>query len=205
MNIPHGPILVVEDSPNILELLDVTLRFKGYPVVTARNGQEALEKIAAEPPALVITDILMPRMDGYALTHALRSNPRTSHIPIIFISATYTTQEDKNFALRTGGTRFIEKPIDTEDFLLTVAEVLTEGLVTPPPALDEQSFYTGYRDRLDHKLRYRNTQIARIERLLATLSEEQKPAFESLLQQATEDRDEILAELDEVRKIISGK
>ena len=86
MNIPYGPLLIVEDNPNVLELLEVTLRFKGYPVITARNGQEALEKIARERPALVITDILMPRMDGYALAHNLRKNPLTIQIPIIFIS-----------------------------------------------------------------------------------------------------------------------
>ena len=66
MNIPYGPILVVEDVPNVLELLEVTLRFKGYPVETARNGQEALDAIIRERPALIITDILMPKMDGMA-------------------------------------------------------------------------------------------------------------------------------------------
>ena len=60
MIVPYGPILVVEDVPHILELLAVTLRFKGYPVVTATNGEEALEMIAKERPAMVITDILMP-------------------------------------------------------------------------------------------------------------------------------------------------
>ena len=118
MNIPYGPILVVEDTPNVLELFDVTLRFKGYPVVTARNGQEALEKIYRERPALVITDILMPKMDGYALAHTLRKDPRTMAVPIIFVSATYITPEDKAFAINLGAVRFIEKPIDTEDFLL---------------------------------------------------------------------------------------
>src|SRR5512138_445341 len=99
MNIPYGPILVVEDVPNVLELLEVTLRFKGYPVMSARNGQEAIEKIALERPALVITDILMPKMDGYALAHRLRSNPQTRDIPLIFLSATYVTSEDKQFAI----------------------------------------------------------------------------------------------------------
>jgi two-component system OmpR family response regulator len=78
MSTPYGPILVVEDVPNVLELLEVTLRFKGYPVVTARDGLEALEKVALERPALIITDILMPRMDGYSLVHRLRKEPLTS-------------------------------------------------------------------------------------------------------------------------------
>ena len=202
MNIPIGPILVVEDIPNVLELLEVTLRFKGYPVVTARNGQEALEVIARERPALIITDILMPRMDGYALVHALRKNPLTSQIPVIFLSATYITQEDKNFAMYLGAVRFIEKPIDTEDFLLTVAEILTQGISTLPRPLADAEFYSGYRTRLENKLRYKNTQINRTERLLETLSPDQLAGFQALLQQAVADRDEIQKELDQLHQLL---
>jgi CheY-like chemotaxis protein len=203
MNIPYGPILVVEDVPNVLELLDVTLRFKGYPVVTARNGQEALDLIKSEPPSLVITDILMPKMDGYALAHRLRSNPQTRHIPLIFLSATYVTPEDKQFAISIGAVRFIEKPIDTEEFLLTVAELLTKAPEPTPEPLGEREFYNGYRERLEHKLRHKNTQIARTEHLLDTLPSNQRPAFEALLQQARRDRDEIQAELDEIHQILA--
>jgi CheY-like chemotaxis protein len=202
MSIPYGPLLVVEDVPNVMELLDVTLRFKGYPVITARNGQEALDKIAANHPALIITDILMPKMDGYALAHRLRTDPQTRSIPIIFLSATYVTPEDKDFALSLGAARFIEKPIDTEEFLLTVAELLTEGPDKLPRPLPERDFYTGYRERLEHKLRHKNTQISRTERLLTTLPVGQRPAFESLLKQAVSDRDEIQAELNEVYAIL---
>lgn len=203
MNIPYGPVLVVEDTPNVLELLEVTLRFKGYPVVSARDGVEAMERIAKERPALVITDILMPRMDGYSLAHALRKDPRTAQIPIIFISATYITPEDKSFALNLGAMRFIEKPIDTQDFLLTVAEILTQGVPADSRPMDEEAFYKGYRERLESKLRHKNTQIARTERLLQTLGEDQKPAFETLLRQVIHDRDEIQAELDQLVKILS--
>ena len=202
MTIPYGPILVVEDNPNVLELLEVTLRFKGYPVVSARNGQEALQIAGREHPALVITDILMPKLDGYSLAHALHKDPRTSNVPIIFISATYTTPDDKKFALSLGAVRFIEKPIDTEDFLLTVAEILTQGVAAKSSSIDEQSFYSGYRVRLEGKLRHKNTQIGRIERLLLTLPVEQKPAFEALLINAVNDKDEIQAELNELSKIL---
>jgi CheY-like chemotaxis protein len=204
MNIPSGPILVVEDVPNVLELLEVTLRFKGYPVVTARNGQEALEKVAAEYPALVITDILMPKMDGYALAHRLRSDPKTRQIPLIFLSATYVTPEDKQFAVSLGAVRFIEKPIDTEEFLLTVAELLTAGPEKAPEPLGDREFYAGYRELLEHKLRHKNTQIARTENLLTTLPSNQRPAFESLLKQTQNDRDEIQAELNEIYKILDN-
>ncbi len=202
MIIPYGPILVVEDVPNVLELLEVTLRFKGYPVVTARNGQEALDQINKEHPALVITDILMPKMDGYALAHRLRSDPQTRQIPLIFLSATYVTPEDKQFAISIGAVRFIEKPIDTEEFLLTVAELLTQGPEPLPEPLGEREFYTGYRERLEHKLRHKNTQISRTERLLTTLPATQRPAFESLLRQTQNDRDEIQAELNQIYQIL---
>jgi CheY-like chemotaxis protein len=205
MNNPTGPILVVEDVPNVLELLEVTLRFKGYPVITANNGEEALEKVASEHPALVITDILMPKMDGYALAHRLRTNPQTRLTPLIFLSATYVTPEDKKFAISLGAVRFIEKPIDTEEFLLTVAELLTQGPNPIPEPLGDREFYVGYKERLEHKLRHKNTQIARTENLLTTLPSSQRPAFESLLKQTMEDRNEIQAELDEIYQILDGR
>ena len=202
MSIPYGPLLVVEDVPHILQLLEVTLRFKGYPVTTARNGQEALEKIAQEHPALVITDILMPKLDGFALVHRLRTDPKTNRIPIIFLSATYVTPEDKQFALSLGAVRFLEKPVDTEELLLTVAEVLTAGPATGPMPMDEEQFYKGYRDRLESKLRHKISQIQRTERLLETLPEDQKPAFKALLDEARGHREEIQSELDELYRLL---
>ena len=202
MNIPYGPILVVEDVPNILELLEVTLRFKGYPVITARNGQEALERIAEQHPALVITDILMPKMDGFALVQKLRTDPKTTQIPIIFLSATYVTPEDKNFAINLGAVRFLEKPVDTEEFLLTVGEVLTIGPSTVPSPMEDRAFYRGYRERLENKMRHKINQIQRTERLLETLPEEQKQAFMSLLEEARGHRSEIQKELDELYRLL---
>lgn len=205
MNIPYGPLLVVEDVPNILELLTVTLRFKGYPVITAGNGEEALEMIAKERPALIITDILMPKMDGYAFVQQLRTDIKTHDIPVIFLSATYTTPEDKTFALSLGAARFIEKPIDTEDFLLTIAELLTQGPSTIPQPLEDAEFYIGYRERLENKLRHKNTQITRTERLLTTLPKDQIPSFKQLLDQAIQDRNQIKAELEAIPKIANLK
>jgi CheY-like chemotaxis protein len=194
------PILVVEDVPNILELLDVTLRFKGYPVTTARNGEEALEIVPEQTPALVITDIMMPKMDGYTLAFNLRRNPRTSHIPIIFLSATYVTPEDKDFAMSLGAVRFMEKPVDTEDFLLTVAEVLTNSNADLSPPMDKQQFMEGYRRRLEVKLSHKNAQIVRNERLLKTLPDSLKGSFEEMLEDNYAQRDQIQWELDEIHQ-----
>ena len=202
MSIPYGPILVVEDMPQVLQLLQVALRFKGYPVITATNGQEALERIAIERPALVITDILMPKMDGFALIHRLFGDVTTSRIPVIVLSATYIAPEDKEFALKLGAVRFLEKPVDTEEFLLTVAEVLTMDPPKSRLALDDRQFYQGYRQRLEHKLSHKNAQIARTERLLETLRVEQRPAFEALLAEEVSHRSQIQRELDELYHLL---
>jgi CheY-like chemotaxis protein len=198
MNSIPGPILVVEDVPNILELLDVTLRFKGYPVVTANDGEQALEMVPKEEPALIITDIMMPNMDGYTLAFNLRRNPETSHIPIIFLSATYVTPEDKAFAMSLGAVRFLEKPVDTEDFLLTVAEVLTNNEIPQSTPMDRRQFLDGYRRRLEVKLGHKNAQIVRNERLLETLPDSLRLSFEEMLLDNRKQRDQIQWELDEI-------
>jgi CheY-like chemotaxis protein len=202
MDTSRGPILVVEDVVHILELLEVTLRFKGYSVVSARNGQEALQRIETERPSLVITDVLMPKMDGFTLIHELRTRPETRSIPIIVLSATYITSEDKEFALSLGAVRFLEKPVDTEEFLLTVAEILTAGPSTLPEPMTKRSFYQGYRTRLENKLRHKISQIQRIERLLKTLPENQKVAFSALRDEAYKHRDEIQKELDDLYRLL---
>jgi CheY-like chemotaxis protein len=202
MNIPYGPLLIVEDVPNILELLSVTLKFKGYPVITATNGEEALKLIEQEHPALIVSDILMPKMDGFQLIQRLRTHPKTSQIPIIILSATYVTSEDRDFAMKLGAARFLEKPVDTEEFLLTIAEVLTQGVATLPPPMDEQEFYLGYRERLESKLHYKSSQIARTERLLESLPQAQKTAFQALLDDARKQLHDIELELDQLYRIL---
>src|SRR6266496_5720964 len=128
MNMQQGYVLIVEDVPDILKLLHATMTFKGYRVVTAHNGQEALEAVRRERPALVITDIMMPKLDGFGLVHRLRINPETREIPVVFITATYVAREDREFALNIGATRFIQKPVDLEKFLTTIAELMEEGM-----------------------------------------------------------------------------
>ena len=199
----RAKILIVDDEPFNVDYLEQELEDLNYDTISASNGQEALERIAVQLPALVITDILMPKMDGFSFVQKLRTDSKTMQIPVIFLSATYVTPEDKKFALNLGAVRFLEKPVDTEDFLLTIAEVLTTGGGSAIPApMSETDFFAGYRDRLEQKLRHKNTQIARTERLLQTLPDEQKPAFESLLNQAISDHDEIQAELNQLYKLL---
>ena len=199
MTTQPGYILVVDDIPDILRLLDATLQFKGYRVVIARDGQEALDTIYKERPALVIADILMPRMDGFSLLHRIRINPETRDLPVIFLSATYVAQEDKEFARAIGVTSFIEKPVDFDRFFPIISDILTRGGPTTPISINDFEFYDGYRKRLESKLSQKVMQIARDEHLLKNLSEMEKITFESTLQQAIKDRDEIQHLLDKIQ------
>ncbi len=194
----------MEDIPDILTLLKATLEFKGYHVITARDGQDALEAIERERPDVIVTDILMPRMDGFNLVHRLRLNPDTRDIPVIFLSATYVAPEDKTFALSLGATRFIEKPVNFEEFLPAVSELLGSTGKSANVPMDELEFYDGYRKRLETKLLHKNTQIARAEHLMETISEEEKPSFSASLRQAREERQEIQKLLDQIHEIIEN-
>ncbi len=199
MNTQQGYLLVVEDVPDILVLLHETLKFKGYRVITARNGVEALEAIEKELPALIVTDILMPKMDGFSLVHRLRLDPHTRNIPIIFLSATYVAPEDKAFALTIGVTRFIEKPVNLENFFPVIDELLAQKDSDVQNLLDESAFYEGYRKRLESKLKHKNTQIARDENLLKTLTGTERTSFEASLRQSIAEREEIQHLLEEIR------
>jgi CheY-like chemotaxis protein len=201
----EGPILVVEDVPNVLELLELTLRFKGYQVVSAHNGLEGLEMVEKTRPALIITDILMPRMDGYAFVQKLRtSNSDSSRIPVIFLSATFVTPEDKNFALSLGAIRFLEKPIDNEEFLRTISELMNQDSLSLPEPINEQVFYKGYRERLEQKLHNKDIQIARTERLIPSLPDDQRQAYQNMLQIIQGERDAIHTELQEVYRMLDN-
>jgi CheY-like chemotaxis protein len=195
-----GYLLVVDDIPDILNLLDTTLRFKGYRVVTARNGQEALEAIEKERPLLVIADILMPKMDGFSLVHRLRIDPATRDLPVVFLSATYVTPEDKDFALAIGVTQFIEKPVDITSFLPLISDILEKKIKPAHQTVSDFEFYEGYRKRLETKLHHKNAQITRSEHLLsATQSPDEKTTIAKSLQDARDERDEILHLLEQVR------
>lgn len=206
MNAGTNYLLIVEDDPDILKLLSTTLTFKNYQVVTKRNGKDALEAIQHERPAIIITDIMMPHLDGFGLVHRVRIDPAMRTIPVIFITATYVTPEDKEFALSIGATRFIQKPVDLDDFLKTVDELLKEEAPVAVEPLKEFQFYEGYRLRLESKLEQKNKQIARDELLLQSRSDEDNEALEASLRFARSERDEIkvlLNQVDEQIKKIS--
>jgi CheY-like chemotaxis protein len=199
MDAATDDLLIVEDDPDILELLDATLTFKGYHVVTARNGREGLEAIQRKHPAIVIADIMMPTLDGFGLVHRMRIDPETRDIPVVFITAAYVTREDREFALNLGATRFFQKPVDLERFLTTIAELLDQGLSVVKP-LNEVDFYNEYRRRLEAKLDEKNRQIAREEHLLATGAEKEDQSLQASLRQVHHERDELKLLLNHIQE-----
>lgn len=150
-------ILVVDDNAQNLYMLEVLLKNNNYLVESAENGQEAL-KIALEfPPDLVISDILMPVMDGFTLCRLWKIHPQLKRIPFVFYTATYTDQKDEEYALGLGADKFIVKPMEPSLFIHQVLEVLdqTEAgaiSVQEPVEMDEEEGYKLYSGRLVQKL-----------------------------------------------------
>jgi len=118
-------ILVVDDNPDKLMLLEAALKLAGYHVNTATDGEEALAVVASFTPDLIITDVMMPRMNGYELAEKIRSNPRTRFIPVIMQTAAGRGSEDSLRASEVGALGYITDPTDI-DLLLARTRTLLE-------------------------------------------------------------------------------
>jgi DNA-binding NarL/FixJ family response regulator len=116
-------LLIVDDEPRLLRALEMMLRVAGYEVKTARNGREALVRLAETLPDLVIADIRMPLMDGYALVQHLRDSPRTNLIPVIFLTAKDAVA-DRITGFRAGVDHYLTKPFEAEELLAVISNVL---------------------------------------------------------------------------------
>jgi DNA-binding NarL/FixJ family response regulator len=116
-------LLVVDDDPSLLLAVSETLRAEGYEVVTARRASEAMVRVAESLPDLIISDIRMPGMDGYALARNLRSAPRTRLVPIVFLTAK-DDLADRITGFRTGVDAYITKPFESEELIAIVKNIL---------------------------------------------------------------------------------
>ncbi len=103
-------LMLVDDDPNLILLVKDYLEFRGYNVITAENGRHALEKLEQEVPDLIICDVMMPEMDGYTLVKYIREDPRTSWIPVLFLSAKGQSS-DRVKGLRLPGLTFISSSL----------------------------------------------------------------------------------------------
>jgi len=129
-------ILVVDDRPTNRDFLKTLLGYQNHRVVEAADGAEALALARSERPDLVISDILMPTMDGYEFVHRLRSDPQIAGIPVIFNTAHYLDREARALAKTCRVSHIIHKPAEPEAVLRTVSEVL--GLASADEALRER-------------------------------------------------------------------
>ena len=116
-------LLVVDDEPNLLRAVEACLRVEGYEVTTARSAREALVRVASSVPDLIISDIRMPGMDGFALARQLRQSSRTSLVPIVFLSAK-NEPADRIAGFRTGVDMYLTKPFEPEELLAVIASIL---------------------------------------------------------------------------------
>jgi two-component system OmpR family response regulator len=118
---PEARLLVVDDEPNILELLATSLRFAGFEVVTATNGREALAEARKSRPDLVVLDVMMPDMDGFAVVRRMRGEGLNA--PVLFLTARDAT-EDKVTGLTVGGDDYVTKPFSLEEIVARIRAVL---------------------------------------------------------------------------------
>jgi PAS domain S-box-containing protein len=117
-------LLIVDDNIQNIYLLETILKSAGNEVISARNGKEALELIRKKPPDMIVSDILMPIMDGFELCRQLKADKTLALIPFIFYTATYTDLKDEQFALGLGADRFVIKPQKPEVILQIINEVM---------------------------------------------------------------------------------
>jgi CheY-like chemotaxis protein len=116
-------ILVAEDERDIRDLIAFTLRFAGYEVITANNGEEAVQLTAQTIPDLVLTDVRMPKMTGYEACRLIKADPATQHIPVVFLSAKGQEAEVQS-GLDAGGEEYLLKPFAPDQLTRRVAEIL---------------------------------------------------------------------------------
>ncbi|MHC1772776.1 MAG: HD domain-containing phosphohydrolase [Flexilinea sp.] len=167
-------LLIVDDVPQNLYVLDVLLKTNGYEVKSAVNGIDALEIARNDPPDMIISDILMPGMDGFSLCRIWKADEKLKNIPFIFYTATYTDAKDERFAMSLGADRFLIKPLEIEVFLQAIQDVFMA--FETKKQTDQQknyekddNFYKDYNEILFYKLEEKMQQLQKSYKRLTIL------------------------------------
>ena len=178
-------VLIVDDNEENLYYLQTLLAGQGCAVDTARDGEEALVKARQSPPQLIISDLLMPVMDGYTLLRHWKADARLKQIPFVVYTATYTESEDEQLAMDLGADAFILKPAEPEPFITDIRTVLAAEQVGAPtpskqPAREEKLLLKEYSEVLVHKLEEKTCQLEQTNRALEADIAQRKRTEEEL-------------------------
>jgi signal transduction histidine kinase/FixJ family two-component response regulator len=176
-------ILIVDDHEENIYLLRALLQADGYEVSTAPNGAEALAQAHLNPPDMIISDVLMPVMDGFTLCREWKKDPRLAPVPFVFYTATYTDERDREFALSLGAEAFIVKPEEPEVFREKIHGILgkVKGLSTPGEKgegapVEETVYLKQYNEALIRKL---EAKMAQLEKTIRELERENAERLKS--------------------------
>ncbi len=177
-------ILVVDDDSNNRYLLQSLLQGHGLEVIPAENGEDGLAKARLHHPDLIISDILMPVMDGYAFCHQLKSDDAIKQIPFVFFTASYNTPKDEEFALSLGAERFVFKPQEPEALIAILEDVLKESRFVSrevrKPLGEEMEFFRQHNEVLFNQLEKKLLDLEQANERLRTMEEKYRLSFENI-------------------------
>ena len=180
-------ILIVDDNESNRYLLETLLRASGFSAVCVADGQQALAAAKRNPPDLIVSDVLMPVMDGFALCRAWQLDDRLRSIPFVFYTATYTDHKDQEFGLNLGAVAYLIKPEEPEVLLGKIRDVLAARnsvpLVSKPPLIEEAVYLREYNYSLVHKLERKMLQLEESNRELELEVDERRQTEVRLRQQ----------------------
>ena len=167
-------VLIVDDLQQNLYMLEVLLKTNGFEVEKAGSGNEALELASKNKPDVIVSDILMPGMDGFALCRTWKADEELTSIPFIFYTATYTDPRDEKLAYSLGAERFLVKPMEVNEFLANLHEVLEEKSTHSLPQSPQSGeaapeFYKEYNEALIRKLEDKMLELQKSNQRLSAL------------------------------------
>ncbi len=167
-------ILVVDDRKTDRKLLSTILISNGYEVAEAVSGIDALKYLRTSKPDMIISDIMMPEMDGFTFLRELKKNKDLSDIPFIFYTAHYVSEKDKELAASLGASRFMIKPTEPKDLLYEIKTTLEEyeiGVTAPvnPLIKSEEEYLKLYSDRIFRKLEEKISELENTKNFLDTV------------------------------------
>jgi signal transduction histidine kinase len=156
-------VLVVDDHPQNRYLLQALLNGRGHEVLVAENGEAALELALQHPPSIVVSDVLMPVMDGFRLCRAWKRHPLLRDIPFVIYTATYTDPNDERLALSLGADAFIIRPAEPERLIAQIGELLSRrgahGRAADAVDVTDDAYMRAYNAALIHKLEQKMAEL----------------------------------------------